>query len=98
LFNLRHSQCRNSIERIFGLVKRRFPILKTAPEYPFPSQIKLVLASTALYNIMRRHQQPQEFDVFADILGIDDDNEHLPEVVQSEENQAERHSTSGKFL
>ena len=80
------------------MVKRRFPILKTAPEYPFPSQVKLVLTLTALHNFIKRHQQPQEFDVFDDILGIDDDNEHLPEVVQSQENQAERHSTSGKFL
>jgi len=83
LFNLRHSQCRNSIERIFGVVKRRFPILKTAPEYPFPSQVKLVLALTALHNFIKRHQPPREFDVFDDILGIDDDNEHLPEVVHS---------------
>ncbi|KAF0702591.1 hypothetical protein AaE_015832 [Aphanomyces astaci] len=38
LYNLRHAQQRNCIERIFGVLKKRFRILVTAPEYPFPSQ------------------------------------------------------------
>ena len=80
------------------MVKRRFSILKTAPKYPFPSQVKLVLALTALHNFIKRHQQPQEFDSFNDVLGPNDDNEHLLEVVQSQERQAERSSTSGKRL
>ena len=64
------------------MVKRRFPILKTAPEYPFPSQVKLVLALTALHNFIMRHQQPEEYDCFDDVLGLNDDNEHLLEVAQ----------------
>jgi len=37
LFNLRHAQLRNIIERIFGILKRRFRILRTPPEYHFLS-------------------------------------------------------------
>jgi hypothetical protein len=33
LFNLRHSTLRNEVERIFGVLKRRFPFLKTDIEY-----------------------------------------------------------------
>lgn len=33
LFNLRHAQAHNLIERIFGVVKRHFDLLHAAPEY-----------------------------------------------------------------
>lgn len=39
LFNLRHASLRNAIERIFGVMKKRFPILTAAPEYPFDAQV-----------------------------------------------------------
>ena len=39
LFNLRHAKLRNAIERIFGVLKKRFPVLTMAPEYPFESQV-----------------------------------------------------------
>jgi hypothetical protein len=34
LFNLRHAQLRNVVERIFGIVKRRWSIFTRAQEYP----------------------------------------------------------------
>jgi hypothetical protein len=33
LFNLRHASLRNVIERIFGVLKRKYQILKTPSEY-----------------------------------------------------------------
>jgi hypothetical protein len=53
LFNLRHSSLRNAIERIFGVLKRRFPILTTRPEYPFPVQAKIVIALCILHNFIK---------------------------------------------
>ena len=53
LFNLHHAQLRNVIERIFGILKRRFRILRTPPEYHFPTQVKLVFALTVLHNFIR---------------------------------------------
>jgi len=53
LFNLRYAQLRNIIERIFGILKRRFRILRTPPKYHFSPQVKLVFALTALHNFIR---------------------------------------------
>ena len=44
LFNYRHSQLRNHVERIFGLFKRRFRVLMLAQEYPLGFQAQLVPA------------------------------------------------------
>ena len=53
LFNLRHSSLRNAIERTFGVLKRKFKILRTAPEYSIETQIDIILALTALFNFTR---------------------------------------------
>jgi DDE superfamily endonuclease len=53
LFNLRHASLRNAIERIFGVLKRKFKILKTAPEYSIQTQVDIVLALIALFNFTR---------------------------------------------
>jgi len=42
------------IERTFGVLKRRFLILQSAPEYPYDAQVKLVFALTALHNFIRK--------------------------------------------
>jgi hypothetical protein len=39
LFNLRYASLRNFIERIFGVIKRKFKILRTALEYSVDTQI-----------------------------------------------------------
>ncbi|KAI3938836.1 hypothetical protein MKW98_018293 [Papaver atlanticum] len=54
LFNLRHASLRNAIERAIGILKRRFTILQVQPQYPFESQVKIVLACCILYNHIRR--------------------------------------------
>ncbi len=65
MFNLRHSQLRNEVERIFGVLKRRFRILAVEPEYPFKTQVNLVIALTALHNFIKSN--PGEIDIFEDI-------------------------------
>ena len=52
LFNLRHSQARNIIEWIFGVVKRWFCIMVAAPEYSLKKQAKLVNAIWTLHNFI----------------------------------------------
>ncbi|CAL9028790.1 unnamed protein product [Prunus brigantina] len=49
LFNLRHASLRNVIERIFGILKSRFTIFKSAPPFLFKTQAELVLACAALH-------------------------------------------------
>lgn len=48
LFNLRHSSLHNVIERIFGVAKKRFPCLKTAPDFSKQTQTEIVYAVTGL--------------------------------------------------
>ncbi|ETV88815.1 hypothetical protein H257_00307 [Aphanomyces astaci] len=43
IFNLRHGQLRNVIERIFGILKKRFPVLVYPVEYDFAFQVDMVL-------------------------------------------------------
>ena len=53
LFNLRHSSLRNATERIFGVIKKRFPILVTMPSYSFRFQCDLVMCAFMIHNFIR---------------------------------------------
>ena len=67
LFNLRHAQLRNAIERVFGVSKRRFPILgKVYESLDMVKQRQIVYACTGLHNFIREHAK--ELDIF-DIEG-----------------------------
>lgn len=60
LFNLRHAQLRNVIERVFGVLKRRFRIMRTAPEYPFHTQAKIPASLAAIHNFIRIHDSQDD--------------------------------------
>ncbi|KAK3027228.1 hypothetical protein RJ639_041646 [Escallonia herrerae] len=53
LFNHRHSMLHNATHHTFAALKARFPILTSAPPYPMPTQVKLVVAACALHNYIR---------------------------------------------
>jgi len=44
---------RNAIERIFGVLKKRFPILKNQLEFPYNIQVRLIKVLCCLHNIIR---------------------------------------------
>ena len=52
VFNQGHSKLRNVIERAFGVLKARFPILKRMTPYSFHTQKKIVMACFALHNFL----------------------------------------------
>ncbi|XP_028204632.1 putative nuclease HARBI1 isoform X2 [Glycine soja] len=54
LFNHRHASLRNVIERCFGVLKKRFPILSTGTEpfYSFEVMTDIVLACCILHNFL----------------------------------------------
>ena len=65
LFNLRHASLRNAIERIFGVVKKRFSILRSMDEhnYPFEFQIILVRCCFIIHNFLRMNKiEDDKFD------------------------------------
>lgn len=61
LFNLRHAQLRNVVERIFGVVKARWAILTRPPEYDIEIQARVLPALAALHNFILMHDS-QEWD------------------------------------
>lgn len=62
LFNLRHAQGRNMIEHLFGVLKKRFKILRQALEYALSLQVKVVRAIAAIYNFIRDEVDETEFE------------------------------------
>jgi hypothetical protein len=63
LFNLRHVQLRNHIERAFGMIKKRFPKLKYMQSWPYPTQVKLTGAAFMIHNRIKLCQHSEdEFD------------------------------------
>ena len=85
LFNYRHSSLRNVVERIFGVVKKRFPVLVVMKSYSFSFQCDLVMCSLMLHNFIRSNQlyddefnapiPPGERDVEDDLDDLDDVDE-----------------------
>lgn len=55
LFNLRHSSLRDAIERTFGVIKKRLPIIASGsePHYGFETMRNIVLACCILRNFLR---------------------------------------------
>ncbi|CAH9085871.1 unnamed protein product [Cuscuta epithymum] len=67
LFNLRHSSLRNAIERAFGVLKKRFPIMANAdePKFDVRRHTRIILACCILHNFL---------------MGVDPDEDILREV------------------
>ena len=61
VFNLRHAQLRNVVERIIGVLKRRFRILVVPPQYGMNIQARIPPALSCIHNIIRK-LDPAELD------------------------------------
>ena len=53
---------RNAIERIFGVLKKRFPILKNQLEFPYNIQVRLIKVLCCLHNIIRLTDGDDTYD------------------------------------
>ncbi|XP_068487124.1 uncharacterized protein [Phaseolus vulgaris] len=86
LFNHRHSSLRNVIERTFGVLKKRFPIIAsgTEPHYDVDTMTKIVLACCILHNFLRG------IDNYESLLE-EVDNELLEQDVQPSTTHAREH-------
>lgn len=74
-FNMNHSRARNVIERSFGVMKKRWSVLRSATFYPIKIQNRIIMACGLLHNFMRKFQP---VDPLFDELGEDvvDHEEH----------------------
>ncbi|XP_028099395.1 putative nuclease HARBI1 [Camellia sinensis] len=66
LFNHQHSSLRNVIERTFGVLKKRFPILRSMPNYKSTRQGSIVIACCVVHNWIRLHAAMDPFFMEAD--------------------------------
>ncbi|ETV78025.1 hypothetical protein H257_08242 [Aphanomyces astaci] len=96
LFNLRHAQLRNCIERIFGILKMRFPVLSCGVRYDYSFQVSLVMALCVVHNFIRRWGVRQDrFEQDADILrrqqqqeAVSDQNDPADHVEDADSDEA----------
>ncbi|KAG6470655.1 hypothetical protein ZIOFF_071732 [Zingiber officinale] len=79
LFNLRHSSLRNAIERAFGVLKNRFPILAKMSRYDVETVSEIVLACCILHNFLVDFDPDEEIIAQVD-RGSDMDAEKVFEV------------------
>lgn len=61
LFNHRHAVLRNFIERLLGILKKRFPILNVGTFHPIRNQVKIPAAAAIFHNIIKMHNGDEEW-------------------------------------
>ncbi|XP_073120064.1 uncharacterized protein [Henckelia pumila] len=63
-FNSKHCRARNVIERAFGLLKKRWAILRSPSFYPLKVQNRIIMACILLHNFVRTemHDDPLEVE------------------------------------
>ncbi len=61
-FNYRHSQLRNVIERTWGVLKKRFPMLSNMHSYEFVFQCTIVACACLIHNFIRQNGSDSFFD------------------------------------
>ncbi|THU90174.1 hypothetical protein K435DRAFT_676444, partial [Dendrothele bispora CBS 962.96] len=57
LYNLRHASARNVVERVFGVVKKRWAILTRPPQCPMDIQACIPPALVALHNFILKKDE-----------------------------------------
>lgn len=85
-FNLKHASARNVIERTWGLLKKRFGILRSPSFYSIDTQNHIILCCCLIHNFLRNHA-PDDFLDEEDSSDdeSDEDNEPPPQRIRREE-------------
>jgi hypothetical protein len=98
LYNLRHARIRACVERAFGLLKRRFKIIRhSAPEYSIDDQLRIVYATTALHNFIIAETDDAERDEIEESQAAMEDAKERTRVLMTalnDEPDRIRHSTA----
>ncbi|XP_076943403.1 uncharacterized protein LOC143613630 [Bidens hawaiensis] len=69
-FNHAHAKLRNVIERAYGVLKARFPILKRMTPFPLETQRNVTVACFALHNFIRKQGLDNELFTQYDQPGV----------------------------
>ncbi|KAJ9552827.1 hypothetical protein OSB04_016872 [Centaurea solstitialis] len=101
LFNLRHSSLRNAIERAFGVLKKRFPIIRstTEPFYSCETQSDIFLACCILHNFLLDEDRDKELEeeVLHEILNATQEEETLPSRDMDDRGEQIRNSIANEM-
>jgi len=73
---------RNAIERVFGILKRKSPVLDYGCEYPYDAQIEFVLAITGLFDFVRDNSTEADLN---EQEWTEDSEQHLESTPCSEQ-------------
>ncbi|XP_076940748.1 uncharacterized protein LOC143610051 [Bidens hawaiensis] len=90
-FNHAHAKLRNVIERSFGVLKARFPILKMMAPFSLETQRNLTVACFALHNFIRKECLSNELFEQYDQPDVSFINTH---VHVADEDEIEAHGTT----
>ncbi|KAL0300742.1 UNVERIFIED_CONTAM: hypothetical protein Sradi_6351000 [Sesamum radiatum] len=82
-FNIRHASARNIIERLLGLLKSRWGILRSPSYYPIKIQNRIIMACCLLHNFIRQEMGGYQSD--EEILEDESEREHPNSVDEDEE-------------
>lgn len=94
IFNHAHSSLRNIIEKCFGVLKARFPILKRMAPYSLQTQVLIVVAAVTLHNYIRQEaQRDWLFEKYDNdeliVIDSDDENEEDETLADVEDEEDE---------
>lgn len=67
LFNYRHAQLRNVVERVYGVAEKRYPILTRMQKWPIDTQSNLVMVVSMWHNFIRRNTIFEEPEFYEDL-------------------------------
>lgn len=99
LFNHRHSSLRNVVERAFGVLKKRFPIIAsgTEPTYGIKTQNRIIISCCILHNYLMMVDPDEEL-----LVEVDEEigNQSAPQNVDAHlgDNENEEHTHLGENL
>lgn len=69
-FNMKHSSARNVIKRCFGLLKKRWAILRSPSFYPIKIQNRVIIACCLLHNYIRDQMPIDPIEAEVDAAGL----------------------------
>ena len=91
-FNKKHSSARNIIERCFGLLKKRWAILRSPSFYPIKTQNRIIIAYCLLQNFIRMNMDsdPEENTAIEpEHMPVGEDLPNNVEIIESVETSNE---------
>lgn len=88
-FNMSHSKSRNVIERTFGLLKKRWAIMRSASFYQLKTQNRIIMACALLHNYLR-NEMPIDplLDDLDDIEILHEEDDQRPYIDHIEPSHA----------